>query len=135
MIWLPVNELGASSVPPRDGGRADVKPLRAEAVLAFPAGSHPPGRQTLSLETNLDPYYCGSTVIPDLGDPGLGPPSYILPHSPVTTHFHSFLHKEGIRRQSSPEGQEGFLLPQEFPSGCPRNISQKGKSRGHCSAV
>ena len=119
-----------------DGGGENLKPLlkgqcshpslhrKSSAGKAEPL----PLRQTLS-------HFTDSTSHPKARWPGLGQPSYIplilqWPHS-----FIPYCTILGIRRQNSPETQEGFLVPQEFPSGCPRNISQKGNSHGHCSAA
>lgn len=93
--------------------------------------------RTLSLETELTLFYWDSTSHPRARWPWvwtfqLAMASLILQWPHIFLLYCTIVN---IRRRSSPERQEGFPLPQEFPAGCPRNISQKGKSRGHCSTA
>lgn len=123
--------------PPR-WGRGGWKSPAGEAVFSFAAGNpiYKEGR-TLSFERDLGPVLLGlskssrsQVALDSLSQPH--PPSLLSDHT-LSVFFFSVI--EGTRRQSSPERREGFLLPQEFPSGCPRNISQKGKSHGDRSAA
>lgn len=118
-------------------GRGGWKPPAGEAVFSLAAGNpiYKEGR-TLSLERDLGPVLLGlnkssrsQVALDSLSQPHPPP----LPSDHTLSVFFSII--EGTRRQSSPERREGFLLPQEFPSGCPRNISQKGKSHGDRSAA
>ena len=91
--------------------------------------------RTIALETDFVLFYwlhksSQSQIALGLDNPAISSLILQWPHSfiPYSTIL-------SIRRQSSPERQDGFLVPQEFPSGCPRNISQRGKSHGHCSAA
>lgn len=114
------------------GGRKSLErqgSLSLQEVLSTRQAKPFPLRQAL-------PHITGTPqVIPEPGGPGLRLPatSFLLPQRPHTFSLLSII--EGTRRQNSPERQERSLLPQEFPSGCPRNILQKGKSHGDCSAA
>lgn len=117
-------------------GRGGWKSTAGEVVLSFPEEVlHKEGR-TLSPGDRPWPEFLGlrksseKQVALDL-DSQPHPPSFPSDR----TLFSLFSITEATRRQSSPERQESFLLPQEFPSGCPRNISQKGKSHGDHSAA
>lgn len=98
-------------------------------------GNHLQGRQNCCLWDRL----CSILLTPQ----GISKPDALGLDNPAISSLvlqwpHSFIPYRtilGIRRQNSSETQEGFLVPQEFPSGCPRNISQKGESHGHCSAA
>lgn len=79
--------------------------------------------RTVAFETDFVPF-ADSQVIRKARCPGLGQPSYILL---VLQWPHSFIPYRcaGYLRQELSRDTGGFLVPQEFPSGCPRNISQK----------
>lgn len=87
------------------------KVTAGEAVLSHSAGSHLQGRQTLSLEADLAQFYCNLTsqsqsqTTLSLDIPAM---SSLILRWPFTFVLYSTI--EGIRRQSSPERQEGFFF-------------------------
>lgn len=113
-----------------------LKATAAERAFSFPAGSHLNGRQKpFPLRQTLPHITVTPQVIPEPGGPGVGPPSYILPHCPATAYFHSFLHNRGHRKTELSRETGGFPVASGISFRLPEEHFTKAKSHGHCSTV